>query len=363
MLRALVVDDSAVYRKILSKAVEATGLARVKSLATSGAEAIQFMKTQRFDFVLLDVHLPDYHGIQLLTELLQIDVNSKIIMVSSTTSEQVAKLTVEALEKGALDFIAKPLDESFDKNMEIVSTHLTKLLMAWPGANAAGARPVVQRTEQAESAPSERKRSRRRFDMVVICSSTGGPAALEQIVAHLPATLRAPLVIVQHMPRDFTRVLADSLNGRSPLAIAEAIHEQPMEARRGFVAPGGQHLILSKQKHESILLLEDSDYVNGVRPAADKLFQSIARNAPGMRILAVVLTGMGVDGTEGVRQLKQSADCYCLAQNEATSVVYGMPRSIIEKGLADEVLPIQAIASRITELVQFGVSEHANESI
>ncbi len=359
MLRVMVVDDSAVYRKILKMAVTTTGLAQVEAVVSNGTDAIKQMRHQAFDVVLLDVYMPDMNGIDVLIELKKIDADVKVVMVSTAPSELAARLTVDALQKGAVDFLAKPLDENFETNTARVSGLLTNLFSQWvkPSVRAANAQQNTTRTK------TERVPTRRRFDMVVISSSTGGPAALEKVMTALPADLNIPVVVVQHMPREFTRILAQSLNNRSPLLITEANHEELMDVKHGYIAPGGIHLALKKTAHQYMFVHEDSAYVNGVKPAADVLFRSIAKEAPGLRVLAVVLTGMGADATDGVRLLKKQSDCYCIAQDEATSVVFGMPRSIIDNGLADEVLPLSAIAARIEELVRLGGERAANQSI
>lgn len=188
-------------------------------------------------------------------------------------------------------------------------------------------------------------------DLVVIASSTGGPVALKKVFAQFTTVLRAPLLVVQHMPAGFTSSMALSLDRECIMPVTEAAAGDVIHPGNVYIAPGGFHMVLAGSRISTChIRLQESELVNGVRPAADVLFDSVARVYAGARVLAVVLTGMGSDGLEGVRSLKTHCKCCCLAQNEATSVVYGMPKSIVDAGLADEVLGIDKIAARIEQL-------------
>jgi len=184
-------------------------------------------------------------------------------------------------------------------------------------------------------------------DLVLVVASTGGPVALEKILSNIQQALDIPLLIVQHMPKNFTRVLAHSLNQKSGMNIVEAENDMVIEPGKAVIAAGGYHMIVEKQQSNKIIKLVESEYVNGVRPAADVLCESISQCYHNQRILVVVLTGMGSDGTRGVRKISENNQVYTITQTEDTCVVYGMPRSIDEAGLSDESVPIDKIAARI----------------
>ena len=198
---------------------------------------------------------------------------------------------------------------------------------------------------------SSSRKPLRGADIVVIAASTGGPVALEKVCVGLPASLEAPVLVVQHMPRDFTRIMAEALDLQAPLPVREGFEGMPIRKGEVVIAPGGFHMTAVKAGGVLQVLMNTAPPVNGVRPAADILFGSVAETYRGAKVLAVVLTGMGNDGMKGVRMLKRHCDCYCLVQSEKTCAVYGMPRSVYEAGLADEVLDIDSMAKRMEQLV------------
>lgn len=189
------------------------------------------------------------------------------------------------------------------------------------------------------------------FDFILIASSTGGPAALNEVCSGLPVRITCPVLIVQHMPPDFTKLLAASLDKICKLSITEAEDGQTANMGRILVAPGGRHMTVKNIQGRKVIRLIDTPMVKGVRPAADVLFESVAQSFPDKKVLAVILTGMGNDGLDGVKLLKKYCRCYCLAQDEASSVIYGMPRSVVDAGLADEVVPLKNMAKRIQSLI------------
>ncbi|MDU2065986.1 MAG: CheB methylesterase domain-containing protein [Sporomusaceae bacterium] len=191
------------------------------------------------------------------------------------------------------------------------------------------------------------------FDFILIAASTGGPAALNEVCSGLPDRISCPVLIVQHMPPDFTRLLAGSLSKVCKLPIEEATNGQTVLPGHILVAPGGWHMTVKNERGRKTVELLNTPLVKGVRPAADVLFDSIARSFPRQKILAVILTGMGNDGLDGVRRMKEACNCYCLAQSEESSVIYGMPRSVVDAGLADEVIHLKDMAKRIHQLVPF----------
>ena len=190
-------------------------------------------------------------------------------------------------------------------------------------------------------------------DLIVIASSTGGPIALDTVFGQLPADINVPILVVQHMPPEFTNVLAQTLNKKYNLEVKEGSDGDKVKPGRAIIAPGGKHMVVSSAKgFGNEIHLLDTPYVNGVRPSADVLFHSVAKEYKGKNVLAVVLTGMGSDGTQGIREMKEECNCYCITQSENTCVVYGMPKCVYEAGLSDEVGDLKEIAFRMYQIVR-----------
>ncbi|WP_036935361.1 chemotaxis-specific protein-glutamate methyltransferase CheB [Pseudobacteroides cellulosolvens] len=355
ILKVLVVDDSAVYRKILSMAVEKTGLALAEHTASNGTLAIERLQHGKYDVVIMDVNMPELDGIQTLKIISERWPETHVIMVSSTGGKN-AKTTIEALGCGALDFIIKPLEQDYEKNMEIVARFLKGLFTQIQVKRAGAAKTAkTESTVTPVNTINHGKIGINGVDMVLVASSTGGPSALERIFNGFGRNFYKPMLIVQHMPPDFTRVLAESLDKKSEMKFIEGKDGDGIRAGQAILAPGGYHMEIAKGS-EAVkkICITSGSYVNGVRPAADVLFKSVAKEYQGARILTVILTGMGSDGLEGVRELKQKCLCYCITQSEESCVVYGMPRSIKEAGLSDEVLDIDRIAERIVRISEHG---------
>jgi two-component system chemotaxis response regulator CheB len=351
-LKVLVVDDSAFYRKILSIAVENTALAVVEHTASNGSLAIERLQHGNYDVVLLDVNMPELDGIETLKMIRKRWPETHVIMISSTGGKN-AKTTIEALEWGALDFILKPLEQDYDKNMEIVSSFL-KVLFTQIQIKNMGTKKAELSVKPMEVMSNARTRITG-VDMVLVASSTGGPAALERVFGGFGKNFYKPVLIVQHMPPDFTRVLAESLDKKSDMRFIEGKDGDGIRAGQAILAPGGYHMEIAKGNQAAKkICITSGNYVNGVRPAADVLFKSVADEYQGAKILAVILTGMGSDGLEGVRELKKKCLCYCITQSEDSCTVYGMPRCVKEAGLSDEVMDIEKIADRIVKITEQG---------
>jgi len=353
-VRVLVVDDTVLYRKILSEAVKGVPDATVTATAASGAIALRKMAHQPVDAVLLDIFMPDMDGVETLTHIRERFPDVPVIMVSGATTRDAA-ITIKALELGALDFIPKPKSASPSEAIAELSAVLRPLLRQVQIRLLAHA---VRWGEPSGEPPSEAVGAAHfaplpsRFRIVLIAVSTGGPNALAQVLPALPAAFPAPILVVQHMPAVFTKSLAEHLGARTRLAVREAVEGDLVEAGTILIAQGGKHMILRRGQGpvETFRVgMNLSPPVNSCRPSADVLFRSAAATLQG-KILAVVLTGMGDDGAHGVAAMKRRG-CYCIAQTEDTCVVYGMPRAVVEAGLADEVLPLSRIAGRITSLV------------
>lgn len=384
-LKVLVVDDSLVYRKIISRAVDRTERAVVDCTASSGVTALERLEQRAIDVVLMDVYMPGMDGIETLTKIKEKYKDLPVIIISSGGLDG-AKLTVRALEEGAMDFIMKPSQGSGEKNIEAISRHLTilfsQILIDRYAAKSRrrrgkrgydptdpksreGERDTVRMRKDGspelrpdishEESPKEGKKvpgystaCLSGIDLVVIASSTGGPSAVEEVCQALGPEFTKPILIVQHMPPDFTDIFARFLGKKSGMSVKEAEEGDGILNGRVLVAPGGYHMVVEPDSLE--ITLTTTPPVNGVRPAADVMFQSVARAYAGKRVLAVILTGMGGDGTDGVRALKETCQCYCITQSRETCVIYGMPRSVYEAGLSDEVVDLKDIGRRILEI-------------
>lgn len=339
--RVLVVDDSAFMRVTLTKLLSEDPELQVVGTARDGIDALEKVETLCPDVITLDVEMPRMDGLEFLRQLMAIRP-TPVVMLSSLTQEG-ADTTVEALALGAVDFAGKP--------QRLTTIHQISDDLVAKVKRAARAR-VVQTTASrrsmiAEPGPtaisSVRAGARGVWqNLLVIGSSTGGPRALRQVLSGLPADLPAPVLIVQHMPPGFTRSLAANLDQCSPLRVREAAAGDALERGVALVAPGGYHMTPTR---EGVIRLDQGPTVNGVRPSVDvTLLGTVA--VYGGRVLAVVLTGMGHDGLDGAMALKRAGGIV-LAEHESTCVVYGMPRSIVEAGLADEVAPIDQMADAI----------------
>ncbi|AEV66795.1 chemotaxis-specific protein-glutamate methyltransferase CheB [Acetivibrio clariflavus] len=361
-LKVIVADDSSLYRDVLSKAVNGTGMAEVKFVASNGRMVVDFLKKESVDLVLLDVFMPEMDGIEALKIIKKNYPNIDVIMISSDSMRS-AELTVEALDNGAIDFILKPADSDHEKSAEIIKAQLQILFMQVRLKNFKNIidnnqkeikrRNNSKKDEQKIETDALNKFDLKKFtsiDLILIASSTGGPSALEKIFTGLDSDFNIPILVVQHMPPKFTRSLSESLNKKCKISVKEGCNNDLVQKGQIIIAPGGYHMLVEREGPNLIIKTEATPYVNGVRPAADVLFSSVANKYEDKNILAVILTGMGSDGKNGVMMLKQKCNCYCITQSENTCVVYGMPKSVYQSGLSDEVVDIDDISKRIQEI-------------
>ncbi len=359
-LKVLIADDSCVSRRIFSQAVENTGLGTVVHMASNGNIALEWLKQCDIDVVLLDVLMPEKDGIETLKAVKNEYPDIAVIMMSAGGSSS-AQVTIEALKLGAIDFILKPVESNQDKSIDKIKNQLQILFAQVKVTKCSMPGNKEDSREQKEESRITAKQNLtdtveeklkggtwNGADIVVIASSTGGPAALEKIFSEFPPDFKKPVLVVQHMPPDFTRVFAQALNTKCHLNVLEGYEGCKVEEGKAIIAPGGLHMTVEATAGSgSIIRLIDTPYVNGVRPAADVLFQSVAKAYYGKNILAVVLTGMGSDGRRGVNEIKNKCKCFCITQSEGSCVVYGMPRSVYDDGLSDEVADLGNISTRI----------------
>ncbi len=334
-IRLLIVDDSATVRSVLRRYFETDPRFEVAGVAKDGEEALDLLPELKPDVVTLDIEMPRLNGLETLPRLMQIRP-TPVVMVSSLTTEGAAA-TLEALDLGAIDFIPKP-----SSRLAPSEDVLDKV------AAAATARVRVQRhvspVTRTQSQSVSPAGSRWGSQVVVIGSSTGGPQALRAVVEGLPADLRVPVIIVQHMPPGFTRSLAERLDSLTPISVVEAAEGMRIEPGKVLLAPGDFHLEMGSGGR---IKLNQGPTECGVRPAINVTLESVAKHH-GKNVVCAILTGMGSDGTRGA-QLVRDGGGHVIAQDEATSTVYGMPRSVAEAGLVHEVRPLSKIASAIVD--------------
>jgi two-component system chemotaxis response regulator CheB len=311
--------------------------------AVDGKDAIAKASELRPDLILLDVEMPVMGGVEAMPKLRSLLPNAGIIMVSSLTTNG-ANVTMEALQAGAFDFVTKPQVKPGEDGFAALREPLSTVIDAFREGRA-------QRAKPAKVPPKPKARGKVPvIDVVAIGCSTGGPSALAELIPKLPADLRVPVLIVQHMPARFTASLATSLDRRSKLRVMEAEEGRPLRAGEVLVAPGGKHLEVAMQDSEPFVRLTNGKPVNSFRPSVDVLFKSLATSMPG-KALCVVMTGMGSDGLDGVKNVRQRGG-WCIAQDQASCAVYGMPRSVVEGGEADEVVSLDDLAGRVQEIAK-----------
>ena len=373
-LQVLIVDDSAVYRKILKEVIGDIGGVQLMGTAPNGRLALDKIKLQPPDVVLLDVEMPEMNGLETLTAIRNTAPEISVIMVSGA-GKNAADVTITALEKGAVDFVTKPDESSMSLNHRNLVERLTPILMSvTTQVSVARVRKRHEQISERLSAgprtpygpstepdpPTAPPTARSpveialpgRIEIVVIGISTGGPNALGTMIPCLPKDIGVPVLIVQHMPPVFTNSLARSLNEKARLPVTEGTNDELIEPNHIYIAPGGYHMVIRRRKKDSrpALGLNSNPPENSCRPAVDVLFRSVA-TVFGGNVLSVIMTGMGQDGLNGVKTLKQRG-AYSITQDEATCTIYGMPLAVFRAGLSDESLPLSGLAKRIAAIVK-----------
>lgn len=343
--RVLVVDDSAFMRRMTSQIVEASGEFTVVGTARNGYDALKQVHELDPDIVTLDVDMPELDGLGTLGYIMS-ETPRACVMLSAGTTRSGHEATLRALELGAVDFVLKP-SGSISLDIAIVGERLLDALRAASAANLAGLRMLPR--ARFDHTPTPIDTASRATHAVVVASSTGGPRALAAIVPTLPPGLPAAVLFVQHMPAGFTKSLAQRLDSMSPLGIGEAEEGEPIVHGRGYLAPGGRHMTVKHDEGGPCIALDDAPPLWGVRPAADHLFRSAAA-VFGAATVAVVLTGMGRDGAEGTRLIRQAGG-RALLQDRQTATIFGMPQVALQHAGADRVAPLSEIGASIVTLL------------
>lgn len=366
MKNILLVDDSALMRRVLCDIIESDKRFHVQDRAVNGLDALDLLGRKTYDAVVLDVNMPQMNGLELLRELQKRRISAKVIMASTDTADG-AKVTLDALELGALDFIQKPTSAldcrngTFSQGLLRILTAVTDADTQTPGlapppaaSRTGAARSIPGRTgaafvpERAErkAPPSGRAVYNPGTQIVALASSTGGPKALQAVIPKLPQNLKVPVVVVQHMPPGFTASLAERLNSLSEVSVKEAAEGDVLMPGSVYVAMGGKHLNILNTAGKYTIHYSDEPSREGVKPCANYMYESLM-DSKFDRILCVVMTGMGADGTEGIRHLKEKKKIHVIIQEASTCAVYGMPKSVVNAGLADQVVPLEQIAQEI----------------
>lgn len=346
-VRVLIVDDSRIYRAAIEEALAGQDSVVVCGSVWSGAKALEHIRAQPPDLVTLDVEMAGMSGLEALQAIQVFNATRPgqpevgVVMVSAYTNRG-AEVTLQALQAGAFDVIEKPKEANHAQNVQALRQQLMDKIGAFlqrhrrngPQPTVSPARPAVL--------PSRAVRA------VVIAVSTGGPRALSQLVTELSPQLDQPVFIVQHIPPEFTKPLAESLARQSGRRVVEGAQGDLVQPRTIYIAPGGQHMLLRTTPEGVRIVLNQQPPENGFRPSANVLFRS-APLAYGGDVVAVVLTGMGNDGSAGIEPIKRAGGVV-LAQDEASSVVWGMPGSAVTTGHVDEIVPLNQMAARINSL-------------
>ena len=352
-LRCLVVDDSTIFRKVVRDVLNEHPEIEVVGVAPDGMAAVDRIRDLKPDLLTLDIEMPNLDGLGVLRKIKELNLPTDAIMLSAFTA-QGAKTTTTALGLGAFDFILKPSSSNPQESVNQLKRDLIPKVDAFLQkkryTKPAPSLPTKPQAPQKSTVSVSPKESLCRPSVIVIGVSTGGPQALTQVIPMLPETLSVPVVIVQHMPPLFTKSLAEDLDNRSKLSVYEAQSGQRIEAGGVYIAPGGNHLKLGGTLTGPIALLTEDPPERNCRPAVDYLFRSAAKMY-GQRTLGIVMTGMGDDGTNGSRAIREVGGSI-VAQDESSCVVYGMPQSVVNNNLANKVVPLQQIASLITNSVR-----------
>lgn len=377
--KILVVDDSALMRRIVYDIINSDERFCVQDVAANGVEALKLLEENTYDVVILDVVMPMLNGLEVLEEIGRRHIETNVIMFSTETGEG-AETTIRALELGAFDFIHKPDSILGARSEQFIGRFISilecaafmsqrektarskaqenrqrsqqqKMQKAQQQAEAQSQQAAPQGQQTAsQSPPKKTKTPGFAGKIVAIASSTGGPKALAEVVPYLPKNLDAPVLIVQHMPAGFTASLAERLDETSRLHVQEA--EDGMELKKGnvYIAKGGKHMEVERKANKHVLRLLDGPTREGVRPCANFMYESLGQSGYSS-VVCVVLTGMGADGTAGIKNLKEQKPIYVIAQEQSTCAVYGMPRCVVAANLADQIEPLSNIAEAITTSV------------
>ena len=343
----LVVDDSALMRMVMCDILKTDERFNVADRAQNGKEALDLLMKKKYDAVVLDVNMPVMGGLELLKELHARKMPVRVMMASTDTRDG-AKVTMDALELGAIDFVHKSGNIKNNRTEEFQKNFLETLY-----AVATSREPAFGKNFNLESIKASkkfvsmvRKHNIIGNKIVAIASSTGGPKALQAVIPKLPKGLNAPVVLVQHMPVGFTKSLAERLDSLSEVTVSEAREGEILQKGHVYLSKGGMHMNVTSDQKKSCIHYSNEPSREGVKPCANYMYESLI-NSPYDQVVCAVLTGMGADGTEGIRNLKAKKQTFVIAQQENTCAVYGMPKSVVKAGIANQIVELDNVAQEI----------------
>lgn len=365
-ISVMVVDDSALMRKMISDMINMEDDMEVIAIARNGEDLLEKLKNQIPDVITLDIEMPKMNGIEALKKVMELKIPTKVIMISSLTQNG-AEITMECLENGAIDFVPKP-SGSISLNINVVREILISKIRGirfvrkassirnTKGIDTKGSKvkevhgvSTVLRIKERDLAPKDirsKKINNKKISAIVMGASTGGPKALFNVITNLPEKLGVPILVVQHMPEGFTKAFAERLDKFSKVKVVEAREGMSIEKDVVYIAPGGKHMEISRNR---TITLNLEPQMWGVRPAVDKLFISGAK-VYGENLLGIILTGMGRDGAEGVIEVKKAGGV-TISEDESTCIIYGMPKAAYDTNMIDEVIPLYDISKRVANIV------------
>jgi len=355
-LKVLIVDDSTLHRKIVQDVLEAFPYVEVVGAAQNGKIALLKAASLKPDLLTLDIEMPEMDGLEVLEHLRQ-ELPKAVAIVFSAFTTEGARITLRALELGAFDFIPKPNAGTLEENRERFKSEIAPMLETL--LRSKRTKPIVKETSAypknqiiTDPGPMRLRRNPDKSKAVAIGISTGGPVALAKLIPNIPADIGVPIFIVQHMPPMFTDALAGKLNSMANISVKEAIDGEVIRANTVYIAPGGKQMKVAASDPGNLLVIQvtDDPPENNCKPSVDYLFRSIARHY-GKYSTGVIMTGMGYDGTEGLKLMKQNG-AMIIAQDESTSAVYGMPRKPVEIGIVDVIAPLDLIAEEICRTIR-----------
>jgi len=349
LIRVMIVDDSILYRKAIHDSLDRIEGVEVVGVAPNGKLALAKLDALKPDLITLDIEMPEMDGIEVLKALRAMNSKVTVIMVSSLTV-QGGKMTMQALELGAFDFIPKPSGATLEANVEAITGSLRTIINAFIRKKYDFIPATMPRPAPPPPRPVALGLARQASKVVAIGVSTGGPLALVSVIPKLPATIGVPVFIVQHMPPLFTKSLAENLQSKSAIEVVEAVDAMEVKPNCVYIAPGGRQMRLVKNGASTVIQINDDPPENSCRPSVDYLFRSL--NAIyGTRITAVIMTGMGADGVKELGRLKDYG-ALTMAQDRESCVVYGMPKEAADTGAASMIVKLAEIADEITKSVR-----------
>lgn len=363
-IRVLVTDDSAFMRKVISDILASDSEIEVIDRAKNGLECIEKCKALSPDVLTLDIEMPIMNGLDALEKLMQ-DAPLPVVMLSSLTREG-ADATIQALELGAFDFVTKPsgpisldIHKVGDRLIERVKAAASARGRICRTESRSAVKPVISSLPVIPPAPRPappiaatytRTLGSAKSRLVVLGTSTGGPKALQTVLTQLPAKFPAPIAIVQHMPAGFTKSLAQRLDSLSQIKVTEVTEGEILEPGTAYIAPGGHHFEVHQVNGRLVAHLHQQEPRGGHRPSVDVLFESVSR-LTNVDKWAIIMTGMGNDGTKGLKMMKEVGPVASVIEDESSCVVFGMPRAAIQAGLADHIAPLEKIPEVLCKLL------------